>query len=77
MQRQNRRYKLSKIVYVILLSISVIVDATLAISLYDYIRELLSEGMARLFILVFAIILGACLYYLYMWQIEHLTKHKG
>lgn len=73
----NRRYQVSKIIYVILLSISVIVDATLAISLYDYLREILSEDTARLFILVFAIILGAFLYYLYMWQIEHLTKHKG
>ena len=73
---QSLRYKISKIIYVILLSISVIVDATLAISLYDYINEILGEGLARLVILVCAIILGACLYFLYMAQMEYLTKEK-
>ena len=71
----NRRYRISKIVYVILLSISVIVDATLAISLYDFLLDHLGVGITRLTILLVALGLGCFLYYLYMAQIEFLTRH--
>ena len=69
-------YRVSKAVYVVALSISVIVDASLAISLYDWLRIVLGEGLSRIVLLAGAVGLGGCLYYLYMAQMEYLTRHK-
>ncbi len=72
--KTNHRYEVSKVIYIILLSISIIVDATLAISLYDFLLDHVGVGITRLGILLVALGLGAFLYYLYMAQIEWLTK---
>jgi hypothetical protein len=70
------RYTVSKIVYVALLSVSVIVDASLAISLYEWLRILLGANLARWVLLASSLLLGTILYLLYLWQMEHITGYK-
>lgn len=72
MQRQNLRYKISKIVYIVLLEISLPVDVALGIKLYDYLQG----DFSTLIILLLSGILAVTLYLLYLWQMEYLTKGK-
>ena len=77
MTKTNRRYKVSKIVYVGLLEFSLIEDIVFALSFYEAIKGILGNLVVLAGVsFLLASILGISLYLIYMWQVEQLTKSK-
>ncbi len=73
----NLRYRISKVVYIVLLEISLPVDVALGIRLYDYLGNVCpNDTFFTLAILLLSGILGAVLYIIYLYQLEFLTKYK-
>jgi len=70
-------YQHSKIVYLVILWISIPIDVALGIGLYEWLKSLFGSIVsATLAILILSGILGAVLYLLHMWQMEYLTRHR-
>ncbi len=75
--KSPRLYNLSKVVYIVLLEISLIVDMVFALSVYEVLGRYL-ESLVTLVIAAFmaASILGTVLYLLHIWQMEYLTGKR-
>jgi len=71
------KYKLSKILYIILLEISLPIDVALGIVLYELINKHLINIMQLMLVFLLASsILGITLYLIHLWQMEYLTKNN-
>jgi hypothetical protein len=74
-----KKYAISKVVYLVLLEVSLIVDMILALAGYEWLKTLVPD-IASLAIVSFiaSSVLGGVIYLLHIWQMEYLTKNdKG
>lgn len=76
MKKASLRYKISKVVYVILLWVSLPVDIAFGIGLSDILGRLMGTLGAVIAFGVMSGLLGVVMYLLYLWQIEYNVSKK-
>jgi hypothetical protein len=70
------RYKISKVVYVILLWVSLPVDIAFGIGLSDILGRLMGTLGSVIAFGVMSGLLGTLIYFVWLYQMEHLTNKK-